>query len=109
LKLTQGQNKICPFLLGEKMINIEKLEKLSCLKLDENTKVKIVTSIEGVAEMISVLENTSLEHLEFIHNNVSKQKLEENYEFDTLIKRENKNDGVNLEERFFLAPKVIKK
>lgn len=87
------------------MKNIENLEKLSCLKLDDDTKEKVSESLDDVLNLINELKNTEFNY-EIVKENIQNFKQKENYE---LIDKTKKTDGIHLEERGFLSPKVIKK
>ena len=88
------------------MVDIKKLEKLSCLQLSEDLKGQVATSIDGVMSMIKEIEELDTPILQ--SNEYRKTELSENYE-EKLYSRDNKVHGVHLEDRMFLAPKVIKK
>lgn len=88
------------------MINVEKLEKLSCLKLDETTKEKVSQSIEGVLIMIEDIEKLPIPEI----NTKDYQKHQfQSSENGLLFDKEEKIEGLHLEQGMFLAPKVIKK
>lgn len=89
-------------------MDIEKLEKLSCLKLAQTDKEKIVKSLEGIFDMMKSLDNietpnqlsglTELTHLE-----------KDIFNSAAMVKKEEKVQGLHIESGHFLAPKVIKK
>lgn len=88
------------------MVDIKKLEKLSCLNLSEEVKEDIAVSIDGVMTMIKEIEELDTPVLKF--NEYKKTKLNGDEE-ERLYSREDKVLGLHLEEGMFLAPKVIKK
>lgn len=89
-------------------MDIEKLEKLSCLKLGDAEKEKIVKSLEGIFDMMKALDNIA-------PPNQVPTKQELTYlEVDTfnaagMVKKDDKVQGLHIESGHFLAPKVIKK
>jgi Asp-tRNA(Asn)/Glu-tRNA(Gln) amidotransferase C subunit len=91
-------------------MDIEKLEKLSCLKIKDSDRANIEKSLEGVFNMMSQLEK-----IEMFANEKQLEKnkttfREENFDGEiSKIKTEQKIDGLHIEEGRFLAPKVIKK
>lgn len=88
------------------MVDIKKLEKLSCLKLSEEVKEKVATSIDGVMTMIKEIEQLDTPVLK------SKEYKKTDLSIDAqerLYSREEKVQGIHLEDTMFLAPKVIKK
>lgn len=88
------------------MVDIKKLEKLSCLQLDEEVKHKVANSIDGVMSMIKEIEELETPILK--SNTYRKTDLEVEKD-ERLFSRENSISGIHLEEKMFLAPKVIKK
>ena len=87
------------------MINIGKLEKLSCLKLDEKIKADILKSIEGVIDMIKEIEQLDIPDIKI----GAPEKTEFSGEYnETLYSREYKVSGTHLENKMFLSPKTIK-
>lgn len=88
------------------MVDIQKLEKLSCLELSEEVKEKVTNSIEGIILMIKEIEQLDMPFLKsdtYIKTDLSIDLT------DRLYAREDKVSGVHLEDSMFLAPKVIKK
>lgn len=88
------------------MADIKKLEKLSCLHLDEQIKQNVAESLDGVMLMIKDIENLEMPLLK--SDNYRKTELSVDYQ-EKLHSREDKVQGVHLEDGMFLAPKVIKK
>lgn len=88
------------------MVDIKKLEKLSCLQLSEEVKEKVATSIDGVMTMIKEIEQLDIPVLKF--NEYKKTDLSVDAQ-ERLYSREDKVQGLHLEDTMFLAPKVIKK
>jgi len=88
------------------MVDIKKLEKLSCLQLSEEVKVKVATSIDGVMNMIKEIEQLETPVLK--SNTYRKTELSVDAQ-ERLYSREDKIQGLHLEDTMFLAPKVIKK
>lgn len=88
------------------MVDIQKLEKLSCLELSEEVKEKVTNSIEGIILMIKEIEQLDMPFLKsdtYIKTDLSIDLT------DRLYAIEDKVSGVHLEDSMFLAPKVIKK
>lgn len=88
------------------MVDIKKLEKLSCLSLSEDAKEKVATSIDGVMNMIQEIEKMDMPVLK--SNDYRKTDLSVDAT-EKLYSREKEVQGVHLEDSMFLAPKVIKK
>lgn len=88
------------------MVDIKKLEKLSCLNLSEDVKEKVATSIEGVMAMIQEIEQLDTPVLK--SNDYRKTSLSVNAE-EIMYDRKQDVQGIHLEDGMFLAPKVIKK
>lgn len=88
------------------MVDIKKLEKLSCLQLSEEVKEKVATSIDGVMTMIKEIEQLDTPVLK--SNEYKKTDLSIDAQ-ERLYSREDKVQGLHLEDSMFLAPKVIKK
>ncbi len=88
------------------MADIKKLEKLSCLHLDEEVKQNVAESLDDVMAMIKDIESLDMPVLK--SDTYRKTELSINSE-ERLYSREDKVQGVHLEDSMFLAPKVIKK
>ena len=88
------------------MTDIKKLEKLSCLHLSEDMKDYIASSIDGVMLMIKQIED--LNHPVLKSDTYTKTELSIDAK-DRLYSRDSSVFGLHLEEKMFLAPKVIKK
>jgi Asp-tRNA(Asn)/Glu-tRNA(Gln) amidotransferase C subunit len=89
------------------MVDILKLEKLSCLKLSKDVELNLEQSLDGVMIMMKSLEsldNPVLKSQEIIKTDLSLLQNCEN-----LVNKNEKINGLNLEQGMFLAPKVIKK
>lgn len=80
-------------------MDITKLEKLSCLHLNEKDIAAMQESLQGVFDMMSSLHD------------VLENPIDETVQTTLFVdKRQNeKFSTTQLEEGFFLAPKVIKK
>lgn len=88
------------------MVDIIKLEKLSCLRLDEELKESVTQSIDGIILMIKEIEQLDMPNLK--SNSYEKTDLSVGAS-ERLYSREDKVLGLHLEDKMFLAPKVIKK
>lgn len=88
------------------MADIKKLEKLSCLHLDESVKQNVTESLDGVMGMIKEIERLEMPMLK--SDTYRKTELSVDAQ-ERLYSREDKVSGVHLEDTMFLAPKVIKK
>lgn len=90
------------------MVDIKKLEQLSCLKIQEKDKEKIIQSLTGIFDMMHALDSVEI-------GNIKEQKKEITHlAEDTLTKefifsKEEEVQGLHIEDGYFLAPKVIKK
>lgn len=88
-------------------MDIEKLEKLSCLHLSEDQKSAIKKSLDGVFEMMSQLEETQINS---IHEDIKDAtQFREEDSKNIQVKKEERTEGLHIEDGMFLAPKVIKK
>ena len=89
-------------------VDIEKLEQLSCLKLEKEHKKEFEESIKGVFEMllqidkIQVTDNKILDKTPTI---LAEDEISSNYLFD----KNQESNSLNIVDSFFLAPKVISK
>lgn len=88
------------------MVDIKKLEKLSCLHLSEEVKTKVATSIDGVMSMIKEIESLDMPVLKSDSYRKTDLTVEAK---ERLYSKEDSVSGLHLEEGMFLAPKVIKK
>lgn len=88
-------------------MDLQKLEKLSCLKLEDHQKEGVEKSLEGVFLMMEQLEQVPVINIEKVE--VHKTIFREQSTKESFIKRQEKQDGLHLEDGVFLAPKVIKK
>ncbi len=89
-------------------VDIEKLEQLSCLKIDKEHKKEFEESIKGVFEMLHQIDKiqvTDNKILEKSPTTLAKDEVSSNYLFD----KNKENNSVNIVDSFFLAPKVISK
>jgi Asp-tRNA(Asn)/Glu-tRNA(Gln) amidotransferase C subunit len=82
-------------------MKIEKLEKLSCLKIDDLQRPYILKSLEGVMAMLHEVE-------ELETPSISEIKYEKPQFRDAIAVVPHKT-SLHLEDGLFLAPKVIKK
>lgn len=82
--------------------NIEQLEKLACLKLNNEQKEHISSSVEDIIGMLKSVEEESVENIDSIKP--TKTPFREQH-FNSPSK-----EGLNVtNEGYFLAPKTIKK
>lgn len=91
------------------MIDIKKLEQLSCLKMQEKDKEKIIQSLSGIFDMMHQLDNVEIE--ESIKEPMKELTYLEKDSFskDFIFSKIEQVEGLHIEEQYFLAPKVIKK
>ena len=90
-------------------MQLDKLEKLSCLKIEDSQKDGLVKSLEGVFSMMHSLEQLSLMPLEHKDSDLATQLAPARVQKDGLIKKSEDCAGIHLQEGYFLAPKAIKK
>lgn len=91
-----------------KSLEIEKLEKLSCLSIPEIDKEPIKKSIEEVFEMLHKIDRVNIDNKNEKENkptSLSKDEINNEYLFD----KTKPSESVNIQDSFFLAPKVISK
>lgn len=91
-----------------KSLEIEKLEKLSCLSIPESDKQSIKNSIEEVFEMLHKIDRVNIDNKNEKENKptlLSKDEINNEYLFD----KTKPSESVNIQDSFFLAPKVISK
>lgn len=88
------------------MIDIKRLEKLSCLQLSEEVKESVSKSIDGIVNIMKEIEKLDMPILKA--NSYRKTDLSVNAK-EKLYSKNSIVSGVHLEEAVFLAPKVIKK
>lgn len=88
------------------MVDIKKLEKLSCLNLSDEVKEKVATSIDGVMAMIKEIESENMPVLKSKEYTKTALSVEAN---ERMYDRKQNIPGIHLEDSMFLAPKVIKK
>lgn len=81
-------------------MNIDKLEKLSCLKIKDEQKTLILSSIEGVVSMLKEIDSLK------VNDFVSGKEHTTVFRKDLKI-QDNSKEGLHLEDGYFLAPKVI--
>lgn len=84
----------------ENNMNIEKLEKLSCLKINQEQKKEILSSIEGVVLMLKEIDLLKVKESIIDEENITV------FRQASQIKNDSKS-GLHLEDGYFLAPKVI--
>lgn len=92
----------------KKEVDLSKLESLSCLKVSEALKPEMIKSIEGVFVMLHEIDKVNVDNFNFNSNSptiLAEDKVNETYLFD----KTKQNDSVNIQDGFFLAPKVISK
>ena len=82
-------------------MEIEKLEKLSCLKIPESEKSYILKSLEGVMGMLHEVEELEVPEV----SNIRYEKTQFRQAVDIIYEKK----SLHLEDDLFLAPKVIRK
>ena len=93
-------------------MNLDKLEKLSCLNIKEEDKAMYINSLDGVFDMmnsISQIDNKNDNDNLLVQQQVTELYSEEKLVASDMINRQKEYKGVHLEQGVFLAPKVIKK
>ena len=93
-------------------MNLDKLEKLSCLNIKEEDKAMYINSLDGVFDMmnsISQIDNKNDNDNLLVQQQVTELDSEEKLVASEMINRQKEYKGVHLEQGVFLAPKVIKK
>ena len=93
-------------------MNLDKLEKLSCLNIKEEDKAMYINSLDGVFDMmnsISQIDNKNDNDNLLVQQQVTELHSEEKLVASEIINRQKEYKGVHLEQGVFLAPKVIKK
>ena len=93
-------------------MNLDKLEKLSCLNIKEEDKAMYVNSLDGVFDMmnsISQIDNKSDNDNLLVQQQVIELYSEDQLVASGMINRQKEYKGIHLEQGVFLAPKVIKK
>lgn len=91
-----------------KHIDLEKLEALSCLKIDESKKSSMIDDINGVVDMLHSIDQINVVSIPENHNNptqLANDLVNGEYCFD----KEQPSQSVNIQDGVFLAPKVISK
>lgn len=89
-------------------IDIEKLEALSCLKIDDSKKSRMIDDINGVVDMLHSIDQINVASLPENHNNptqLANDVVNGEYCFD----KTKESKSVNIQDGVFLAPKVISK
>lgn len=87
------------------MIDIKKLEKLSCLTIDTKVEIQLSESLSNVIDMMQDISSISIDNIvqpPCSHNFIEKTT-------NHLYSKDEKIEGIHLEQGMFLAPKVIKK
>ena len=87
-------------------MDIDKLEKLSCLKISPDLRESVTKSLEGVFKMMSSLNSIEVEKPMNIH---TKNTDLEKDQFENTAMVSGTVEGLHLTDGYFLAPKVIKK
>ena len=97
-------------------MNLEKLEKLSCLQINEEDKHFFEESLSEVFDMMDNIANvpTGNQNDNIIHNtdinyNSSLNSNEKFSNDNTTLNRDKEYEGIQLTDGLFLAPKVISK
>lgn len=99
----------------EKKMELEKLESLSCLKIESAHRQKIMQSIEGVLDMMHQIDKLELPQTNTGKNQSVSVKESSDITKDLienksgLVFRHETVEGLHLEQGYFLAPKVIEK
>lgn len=89
-------------------MDLEKLEKLSCLKIAAEHKENVQNSLAGVFKMMQALDTLEMPVLNKVKPTPT--ILAEDIKTDEfMVSKENGVSGLHLESGYFLAPKVIKK
>lgn len=90
-----------------KNIDLKKLEELSCLHLPEDKEDSMLKSIQGVVDMLNEIEQVNVNSNQENFNNptnLAEDQVNDNFSFE----KSKPNLSVNIQDGFFLAPKVIK-
>jgi len=93
-------------------MNLDKLEKLSCLNIKEEDKAMYVNSLDGVFDMmnsISQIDNKNNNDNLSVQQQVTDLYSEDQLVLSEMVNRQQEYKGIHLEQGVFLAPKVIKK
>jgi aspartyl-tRNA(Asn)/glutamyl-tRNA(Gln) amidotransferase subunit C len=91
-----------------KKIDLSKLESLSCLKVPEELKEEMLKSINEVFGMLHEIDKFKVDNINYNSNSptlLAEDTVNDNYLFD----KTKNNASVNIQDGFFLAPKVISK
>lgn len=89
-------------------IDLKQLESLSCLKIDDAQKENMISSIQGVFQMLHSIDSVTVEKQPLAIQNptpLAADKVDNTFTF-------NKNQnikGIHLDSGLFLAPKVLSK
>lgn len=87
---------------------IEKLEKLSLLKLSLTEKTSLIPELEKIIGMVDKLSEVDTEGIVPLNNvNNHKQTLRKDLAQNTLSKEEALSNAKHSDENFFIVPKVI--
>jgi aspartyl/glutamyl-tRNA(Asn/Gln) amidotransferase C subunit len=90
-------------------MDITKLEKLSCLKIEEVNKESLEKSLHGIFDMMKSLEEVVIPKTTQLINYEITSLVEDKINFTNLVDKAQQVSGLNMEQGYFLAPKVIKK
>lgn len=88
------------------MIDISKLERLSCLKLEAAHRDEVINSLNGVFQMMHELVQVEVPLLPTTVPEVTALHQDEP---SGIVVKEEAVSGLHLDSGYFLAPKVIKK
>jgi len=83
-------------------MEIEKLEKLSCLKIKENYRQKVAISLDGIMSMLAEVEQIEIPLVDAPEAPLTVFR-------SACADSAPDTSSLHLEEGLFLAPKVIKK
>lgn len=93
-------------------MDLEKLEKLSCLKIDKQHTQSMEKSLQGVIEMMQSVTMLSAKDFDEKSVELFAQK-STNFRMEDalgeLASKEQPAQSLHVQEGYFLAPKVVKK
>ena len=89
-------------------VDLKQLESLSCLKISDDQKDKMISSINDVFGMLHAIDNVDVPKQSTPLLNPT--KLVADAVDDTFVFNKNeKTNGINSQDGLFLAPKVLNK
>lgn len=89
-----------------KQEDLIKIEKLSCLSVNEKDKEYYSNSLDSVLSMMHDIDKLDVSNIDVV---VEKSQMRIDKVEDNLVDICNKIDGLHVEDGYFLAPKVINK